>query len=92
MMDNNTEGKPMRFQIMKHSVRTGWVDYDEYKKLMASARRKATIEKNNAIKAKEQMKKDLKTIKTLREKPTALTKLQAEKLEMLTEKYKDYII
>lgn len=43
-------------------------------------------------KEKKQMEKDLVTIKTLREKETPLTKLQAEKLETLTEKYKEYII
>ena len=35
---------------------------------MASARRKATLEKNEAVAAKNQLEKDLMTIKKLREK------------------------
>lgn len=90
--DEELKDKNKKYSIIKYSKTTGFVDYKDYKKLMASSRKKAITEKNEAVKAKEQMKKDLITIKTLREKPTALTKLQSERLEKLTEKYKDYII
>lgn len=90
--DNETDSeRKKKFQIIKYSKTTGFVEYKDYKRLMASARRKATLEKNEAIKEKEQLEKDLMTIKKLKEKPTALTKLQAKKLEELLEKHKELI-
>lgn len=91
VLENNPEEKKIKFQIIKHSKTTGFVEYHEYKKLMASARRKATAAKNAAIAAKENLKKELKTIKKLREKSTPLTELQTRKLAELEEKHKELI-
>lgn len=79
------------FRVVKYSKATGFVELKDYKKAMASAKARAIMEKNDAIKAKEQMKKDLITIKTLKAKKTPLTKLQGEKLEVLLEDYKELI-
>jgi hypothetical protein len=79
------------FSIVKYSKTTGFVDLKDYKKAMAKAKAKAIQEKNEAVKEKEQMEKDLKTIKKLRDKATPLTKLQTEKLTELEEKYKEFI-
>lgn len=79
------------FRIIKWSKTTGFVDYKDYKKAMASAKARAIMEKNEAVQEKELMKKDLKTIKTLKAKKTPLTKLQGENLEILCEKYKEFI-
>lgn len=89
-----TETDPNRkkkYQIVKYSKTTGFVNYKDYKRLMASARRKATLEKNEAVAAKNQLEKDLMTIKKLREKETPLTQLQTKKLAELEEKHKDLI-
>ena len=85
------QNRKKKYQIVKYSKTTGFVDYKDYKRLMASARRKATLEKNEAIAAKKQLEKDLMTIKKLREKETPLTELQTKKLAELEEKHKDLI-
>lgn len=79
------------FSIVKYSKTTGFVDLKDYKKAMAKAKARAIQEKNEAVKEKEQMEKDLKTIKKLRDKETPLTDLQKEKLKILEDKYKEFI-
>lgn len=79
------------FSIIKYSKTTGFVDLKDYKKAMANAKARAIQEKNDAIKEKQQMEKDLKTIKKLRDKETPLTSLQKEKLIILEEKYSEFI-
>ncbi len=79
------------FRIVKYSKATGFVELKDYKRAMASAKARAIMEKNEAVKEKDQIKKDLLTIKTLKSKKKPRTKLQDEKLEMLNEKYKDLI-
>lgn len=85
------EYKKAVFSIIKYSKTTGFVDLKDYKKAMASARAKAIQEKNEAVKEKDQMEKDLKVIKKLKDKESPLTKIQREKLEVLQEKYKELI-
>ena len=85
------QNRKKKYQIVKYSKTTGFVEYKDYKRLMASARRKATLEKNEAVAAKNQLEKDLMTIKKLREKETPLTQLQTKKLAELEEKHKDLI-
>lgn len=80
-----------KFSIIKYSKTTGFVDFKDYKKAMASARTKAIQEKNEAVKEKDQMEKELKVIKKLKDKESPLTKIQREKLEELQEKYKELI-
>ena len=79
------------FSIIKYSKTTGFVDLKDYKKAMAKAKARAIQEKNEALKEKAQMEKDLKTIKKLRDKETPLTKIQTEKLAILEEEYKEFI-
>lgn len=83
--------KDAKFNIIKYSKMTGFVNLKDYKKAMASAKARAIMDKNEAIKEKEQIKKDLIAIKTLKAKETPLTKLQGEKLERLEEEYKELI-
>jgi hypothetical protein len=87
---SKSKGLPV-FRIVKYSKATGFVELKDYKKAMATAKARAISEKNDAVKEKDQMKKELLTIKTLRAKETPLTKLQEEKLKELSEKYKEII-
>lgn len=79
------------FRIVKYSKATGFVELKDYKKAMASAKARAISEKNDAVKEKEQMRKDLMEIKALKAKEKPRTKLQEEKLQKLSEDYKDII-
>ena len=88
--DNKDKCLPV-FRVVKYSKATGFVELKDYKKAMATAKARAILEKNDAVKEKEQMKKDLLTIKKLKTKDKPLTKLQEEKLKELSEKYKEII-
>lgn len=87
---NDVKSLPI-FRIVKYSKATGFVELKDYKKAMATAKARAIMQKNEAVKDRDEMKKDLLAIKALKAKETPLTKLQSEKLTKLTEKYKDII-
>lgn len=79
------------FRIVKYSKATGFVELKDYKKAMANAKARAIMEKNDAVREKDQMKKDLLMIKKLKSKLTPLTAIQSKKLEELIEIYKEII-
>lgn len=77
-------------EVLKYSKTTGWVEIEQYKKIMKSKKKELVEMKNLMKKQKEQMEKDLKKIKELRNKDK-LTIKQSEKLSQLLETYKEYL-
>ena len=77
-------------QVLKYSKTTGWVNYDEYKSIKRSIRKKLIEQKNNYKKKLE----SLPRLRSLQEKLKVkgkLTELEQKKLDELKNDLKEYL-
>jgi len=85
-------------EVLKYSKTTGWVELCNYKKIMKTKKKEIIQKKNDALKELELKKreeakreKELVRLKQLLKKDK-LTKVEKQRVDLLLERYKEYII
>lgn len=77
-------------QVLKYSKATGWVNYEDYKKIKKSMRQKAISEKNE-YKRKLELLPRLRTLQEKLDTKGKLTEKETARLEYLKNELKEYL-
>ena len=77
-------------QVLKYSKATGWVNYEDYKKIKKSMRQKAISEKNE-YKRKLELLPRLRTLQEKLDTKGKLTEKEMARLEYLKNEFKEYL-
>lgn len=89
-MFNYLYGRGNPLLVLKYSKATGWVDYEQYKKVKRTMRQKAISEKNE-YKRKLELLPRLKRLQEKLDTKGKLTEKETARLEYLKEELKEYL-